>query len=232
MAVARRFIIVSAVLIAAAPALLSAADKKLVVGIPPFDVAAVEGVDESASQVLAKLIRIELLKNPRLQPVLMPAASSDDAPASSDDNAPAAERAENAVKTDAVGAVDVVLKGTVLSADVEQSSQDVSPPSLFGGNLNIGGRVGRTTATVGLHVDLADPKTGDTIDSFDVESKESATGVGTDLSTAAGSFNSGDASFDKSPMGKALRGAAQKVAAELTKRAGKLTPQSKNGGPS
>src|SRR4051794_26109348 len=45
----------------------AAAPRKLVVGIPPFDVAAVDG-DASAGQVLSKLIRIEMTKNVRLQP--------------------------------------------------------------------------------------------------------------------------------------------------------------------
>jgi len=181
-----------------------------VVGIPPFDVAAVDG-DASAGQVLSKLIRIEMTKNVRLQPVLLT-----EVPPKPDDAATNAGAVAN----------DVLLMGTVLAADASQSSQDVSSPGMFGGSLTIGGKLGRSTATVSLHIELVDPKTGDTIDSFDVESKSSKSGVGTDLQTAAGTFDSGDPSFDKSPMGEALRGAARNVAAEMAKRVDKLTPKS------
>jgi hypothetical protein len=199
----------------------SAAARKLVVGIPPFDVAAAGG-DSSAGQVLSKLIRIEMMKSVRLQPVLLTEVPK---PAAEANPAPAATSAD-AAKTGAATPNDVLLIGTVLAAEAGQTSQNVTSPSMFGGSLTIGGRVGRSTATVSLHIELVAPKTGDTIDSFDVDSKSSETGVGTDLQTAMGSYDSGDPSFDKSPMGKALRDAAQKIAAEIVKRADRLMPKS------
>jgi len=226
MAASRLAAIVLSALIGASALSASAAPRKLVVGIPPFDVAAVDG-DSSAGQVLSKLIRIEMTKNIRLQPVLLtevPAKPDPAADASAAGDAAAA--APDAAKSAGPAPNDVLLIGTVLAADASQNSQDVNTPSMFGGNLTIGGRVGRSTATVSLHIEIVDPKTGDTIDTFEVESKSSKTGVGADLQTAAGSYDSGDPSFDKSPMGEALRGAAAKVAAEMAKRADKLTPKS------
>jgi hypothetical protein len=192
-----------------------AADRKLVVAIPPVDTASIDGADASTSVALAKLLRIEMVKDVRLQPVLLPAADSVDGAEGAAADAAAAARVH----------ADVVLKGTILAADSDQSSKDVTSPGLFGGNLTVGGRLGRTTATVSLHLELVDPKSGDTIDSFDVESKISKTGVGTDLQTTLGSVDS-DPSADKSPMADALRGAAAKVAAEMAKRAATLTPKS------
>jgi hypothetical protein len=43
-------------------------------------------------------------------------------------------------------------------------------------------------------------------------------GVGADIWTSLGGFDVGDTSWDKSPMGKALREAAQKLAAEAIRR--------------
>jgi hypothetical protein len=87
--------------------------------------------------------------------------------------------------------VAMIVAGTVLEASTERGSNRVSTGS-FGGA--IGTHVGGSVTDVG---------------------------VGTDLWTAIGSFDVGDSGWDKSPMGKALKEAAEELADEVIKRAGK-----------
>jgi len=49
---------------------------------------------------------------------------------------------------------------------------------------------------------------------------DTTVGVGVDLVTVMGSFDAGDNDWEKSPMGKALKKAAGKVAEETARRAG------------
>ena len=66
------------------------------------------------------------------------------------------------------------------------------------------------------------PKTGEVVDTFEVEATNSGTSVGADFSTALGGIDNEGSGFDQSTVGKALREAAQKVAAEVAKRSDKL----------
>ena len=91
---------------------------------------------------------------------------------------------------------------------------------MFG--TGVSGRVTRSTATVSLHIDLVNPSTAAVVDSFDVEGKGSETGVGTDMATSLGSFDVGDGSWMKTPMGKALQEAAHAVTDEVVKRSSKF----------
>ena len=200
-----RAIVVLAVALLASPApsAVRAAAAKLSVGIVPFDVAPVDGASVSSGEAVAKLVRIEMVKNPRLQPVLLPAPDADDP-----------------VKAPAP-MTDVVLVGTVLSADTSDSSHTASSGGLLGA-IGLGGRINRVTSDVALHIELTDPTSGDVLDTFDVEAKSSGTSLGADFSSSVGSFDSGGSGFDNSSLGKALREAAHKVASEVAKRADKL----------
>ena len=75
-----------------------------------------------------------------------------------------------------------------------------------------------------MQVELVDPATGQVFDTFEVEGANTDVGVGADLNTALGSFDVGDSGWDKSPMGKALREAAQKASKEIAKRGAMMKP--------
>jgi hypothetical protein len=179
---------------------------KLAVGIVPFDVATVNGATVSSGQAMAKLLRIEMVKSAKLQPTLLPVTHSN----------------QEAATAGATANSDIVVVGTVLSADTSESDRSANSGGLFGGALGAGGRIRRTTTTVELHIELVNPKTGEIVDTFEVEAKNSGTSVGADFSTALGGIDNEGSGFDQSTVGKALREAAQKVAAEVAKRSDKL----------
>ena len=182
------------------------AAEKLAVGIVPFDVATVGGASVGSGEALAKLVRIEMVKTAKLQPTVLPASHS---------NAEAA-------KAGLAANSDIVVVGTVTGADASSSNRGLETGSMLGGSLGVGGRLRRQSTTVSLHIELVKPQTGEIVDTFEVEAKKSGTSVGADFSTALGSVDN-ESALDSSITGKALREAAQKVAAEVIKRAGKLT---------
>lgn len=180
----------------------------LTVGILPFDATNVDGWSGGAAQALAKLVRLELAKEKDVEPDLLEAGGP--LPLSTQ-KAAAAGKAANA---------DVVIAGTVLEANTSHGNNGGFLPSKFG--ASVGGNVNRTKATVSLHIDLVDPASNKIADSFDVEAHNTDLGVGGNVSTVLGGFNVGDDAWDKTPLGKALREAAQKVTKEVMKRRGKF----------
>jgi curli biogenesis system outer membrane secretion channel CsgG len=114
--------------------------------------------------------------------------------------------------------LDMIVAGTILEASTTRGSNRVSTGSL-GGRIgsSIGGSVSRTRAEVRMHVELVQTD-GEVTDAFQVEGSNTDVGVGADIWTSLGGFDMGDTGWDKSPMGKALREAAQKLAAETIKR--------------
>jgi curli biogenesis system outer membrane secretion channel CsgG len=192
-------------LVAVAAAANARAAGKLAVGIVPFDVETVDGAAPSSGQALAKLVRIEMIKSARLQPTLLAETKT----------------TEDAAKAGAAANDDVVVVGTVLSVDTSGGDTGASSDSLLGA-FGVAGRVRRTTTHVSMHIELVSPKSGDIVDTFEVEGKNSTTGVGADFSTVLGSIDSDAGALDNSSIGKALRDAAQKLASEVASRAGKL----------
>jgi curli biogenesis system outer membrane secretion channel CsgG len=112
----------------------------------------------------------------------------------------------------------MIIAGTILDAETTRGSNRVSTRGL-GGRLgsSVGTSVSRTRAEVSMHVELV-TRDGEVSHTFQVEGNNTDVGVGADIWTSLGGFDVGDTSWDKSPMGKALREAAQKVAAEAIKR--------------
>src|SRR5512142_1846272 len=88
---------------------------KLAVGIVPFDAATVVGGSAASGEVVATLLRIEMIKNVKLQPTLLPAS-----PPNGPITIPAGQKP------------DVVLMGTVLNADTTASSRSANTGSLLG----------------------------------------------------------------------------------------------------
>lgn len=186
----------------------ASAQGRVRVGLLPFDIASVDGGTASAASTLAKLVRAEMITDKRVQPVLL------DVPA--DAKLPLSEKQLEALIEE--NDLQMIVAGTVLEAETTRGSNRVSTGSL-GGRLGsaVGGSLSRSRAEVKMHVELVD-KDGDVKYTFQVEGSNTDVGVGADIWTSLGGFDVGDASWDKSPMGKALREAAQKLAAEAIKR--------------
>jgi hypothetical protein len=108
--------------------------------------------------------------------------------------------------------VDVVLVGTVLEANSEESDKSVSGPSIFG--QHVSGSTRSVKAVVTLQGDLYNVATGKVIESMRVTGRASDTKVGASVSTSVGDLSSGGASFQSSPIGKALN----KAVADLVKK--------------
>ncbi len=186
----------------------AAAQERVRVGLLPFDVANVGGGSHTAAQALAKLVRVEMITDTRVQPVLLELPAGARLPLS------AAQLAALAAEND----LTMIIAGTILDAETTRGSNRVSTRGL-GGRLgsSVGTSVSRTRAEVSMHVELVS-KDGEVTHAFQVEGTNTDVGVGADIWTSLGSFDVGDASWDKSPMGKALREAAQKLAAEAIRR--------------
>jgi outer membrane protein OmpA-like peptidoglycan-associated protein len=109
--------------------------------------------------------------------------------------------------------VDVVLIGTIIEADSQQSSSSANLPS-FGG-ISLGGNKQSVKATVTLQADLYSTSTGQKIDSFQQTGNASQSKIGSDVSTGLGSISSGGADFDNSAIGKAFHAAVTALVKQL-----------------
>jgi hypothetical protein len=178
------------------------------IGLLPFDIANVGGGTYTAAQALAKLVRVEMITDKRVQPVLLDPPSGARLPLSP------SLLATLATEND----LQMIIAGTMLEAETTRGRNRVSTRGL-GGRLgsSVGTSVTRTSALVRMHVELV-AKDGEVTHAFQVEGDNTDVGVGADIWTSLGGFDVGDTGWDKSPMGKALREAAQKVAAEAIRR--------------
>ena len=181
------------------------------IGIVPFDVSTVQGSGGAdAGRVLGTLVRVEMLKNKQIRPQLIELPTGVRPPLTP-------QRAAELGKS---AGVDLMLLGTVLEASSSRNNNRAST-SRLGGIIgsSVGGSVTRTTAKISLHAELVESATGRSVDTFEVEASNTDTGVGADLWSTLGNFNLGDDGWQKTPMGKALREAAQKLTTEVAKRA-------------
>jgi hypothetical protein len=197
------FALVALLVAAAAPA-----QDRVRIGLLPFDIANVGGGSYTAAQALAKLVRIEMITDARVQPVLLDLPSGARLPLST------SQLAVLAAEHD----LHMIIAGTILDARTTRGRNRVSTRGL-GGRVgsNVGTSVSRTRAEVSMHVELVS-KDGEVTHTFRADGDNTDVGVGADIWTSLGGFDVGDAGWDKSPMGKALREAAQKVAAEAIRR--------------
>jgi len=117
--------------------------------------------------------------------------------------------------------VDVVLIGTIIEADSQQSSSSANLPS-FGG-ISLGGSKTSVKATVTLQADLYSTSTGQKIDSFQQTGNCSQSKIGSDVSTGLGSISSGGADFDNSAIGKAFHAAVTALVKQINSEQGQLT---------
>src|SRR5688572_7116895 len=183
------------------------------IGIVPFDVSTVQGSGGAdAGRVLGTLVRVEMLKNKQIRPQVIELPAGVRPPLTP-------QRAAELGKS---AGVDLMLLGTVLEASSSRNNNRAST-SRLGGIIgsSVGGSVTRTTAKISLHAELVESATARSVETFEVEGSNTDTGVGADLWSTLGNFNLGDDGWQKTPMGKALREAAQKLTTEVAKRAAK-----------
>lgn len=200
-----RFAVVVLVALASTPLF---AQDRMRVGLLPFDVASVDGGTQAAAIALAKLVRAEMITDKRVQPVLLDIPEGAKLPLSAKQLALLAQQND----------LRLIIAGTILEAETTRGNNRISTGSL-GGRLgsSVGGSLSRTRAEVKMHVELAGVD-GEVAETFQVEGTNTDVGVGADIWSSLGGFDMGDTGWDKSPMGKALREAAQKLASETMKR--------------
>lgn len=204
-----RTILASALALGALAAVPAAAQGRARVGLIPFDVASVDGGTHQAATALAKLVRAQMITRRTMQPVLIELPAGETLPLPEDRLAALAAEHK----------VDLILAGTVLDTSTSHGSNRVSTGALGGlaGIGGVGGSVRKTRAEVRLHVEMVNPE-GTTTHAFEVEGDNTDVGIGADLWTTLGGFDVGEAGWDKSPMGKALREAAEKLVNEVQKK--------------
>lgn len=186
----------------------AAAQDRVRVGLLPFDVASVEGGTPQAAEAMAKLVRAQMISSRTLQPVLLQVPAGARLPLTEEQLAALAAEQN----------VALIVSGTILDASVTRGSNRVHTGSIgsIAGIGSVGGSMSKTSAEVQLHVELANAE-GRVVHNFEVEGDNTDVGVGADLWTTLGGFDVGESSWDKSPMGKALREAAEKLASEVNK---------------
>jgi outer membrane protein OmpA-like peptidoglycan-associated protein len=114
----------------------------------------------------------------------------------------------------------VVLVGTIIEADSQQSSSSANLPS-FGG-ISLGGSKTSVKATVTLQADLYSTSTGQKIDSFQQTGNASQSKIGSDVSTGLGSISSGGSGFDNSAIGKAFHTAVIALVKQINSDQGQM----------
>jgi hypothetical protein len=207
----KKYISLVTLTVVALMAIPALAQDRVRVGLLPFDVANVSGGTHAAAGALAKLVRAQMITDKRVQPVLLEVPSGTKLPLSAKQLTALAEEHD----------VQVIVAATILEAETTRGSNRVRTgrlPGQIGGS--VGGSLTRTRAEVKMHVELAGAD-GEVSDTFSVEGSNTDVGVGADIWTALGGFDAGDHGWDKSPMGKALREAAERLAVEVVKRKGK-----------
>ena len=185
-----------------------AAQDRVRIGVLPFDVASVQGGTPRAAESMAKLVRAQMVSSRTMQPVLLQVPAGAKLPLTE------AQVAALATEND----VALVVSGMILDASVSRDTNRIRTGSIgrIAGIGSVGGNMSRTKAEVQLYVEMADPD-GRVVHNFEVEGDNTDVGVGADLWTTLGGFDVGAAGWDQSPMGKALREAAEKLASEVNK---------------
>lgn len=206
-----RLLVVLALVVAGAPRLSAqapaAASPPELIGILPFDAVTSEGYSATASRGLANMLRAEMVRDPRLMPKLLDLPRGTRPPLAPAESA----RLGRAAK------VDLVLAGTVIGTDVDRKRVGGSTGGVLRG-VGLGGRVGRTQATVNLQVQLINPADGAIIDTFEVEAKSSSFSGGSNVWTEIGRMNFDDDDWVRTPIGKALHEAALEIIGKVVAR--------------
>jgi hypothetical protein len=202
-------LVVAVLWLLAAPA---AAQERTRIGILPFDIAIAGGGTATAATSMAKLVRAHMVSSKTLEPILLDLPPGLGLPLQNAEVAAIAADRQ----------VAWVLAGTIIDATTTRGTNKISTGPVGGipGLGNVGGTVAKVRASVQLHLELSGAD-GRLIRAFEVAGTNTDIGIGADIWTTLGGFDLGATDWDQSAMGKALREAAQKVTAEVTKGKGK-----------
>lgn len=179
------------------------AKKPFMIGVLPFADKSGSGVQDLPSTV-AREVAAQLALTPGLEAHVIQLASD----VSPSDLTPA-----KAVEIARTEGVDAVFVGTLVQASSKQSDRNLGRFS--SGKFGIGGNVHSMTATVALDGALYDVTTGKELDTVRASKDVSQTKVGGDVSTNIGDFSTGKNSFKTSPIGMAVQGAMESLAASI-----------------
>ncbi|HEY1805497.1 MAG TPA: OmpA family protein [Terracidiphilus sp.] len=194
-----------------APVKMSAQSGPIKVGVLPFaDNTGSNSADVAAG--VSRAVQAEIAHSTKLMGVVLTLDSGVDPNGLTQDQAIAAGRARG---------VDVVLVGTIVEADTQQSSSSANLPS-FGG-ISLGGNKQTTKATVTLQADLYNTSSGQKIDTISGTGNASQSKVGSDVSTGLGDISTGGANFDNSATGKAFHSAVSDLVKKMNGEQAQMT---------
>lgn len=198
------------------PAAASAPAPTYNIGILPFDDVSGGEHGGQLKEVLAKQLQAALLSGTSLTPRLMKRGG--DNPEETDVDIPYAVKLGKYYKSD------LVVMGSLLSADVEEKDSSVSGPS-FGG-VGVSTQSRSQDATVVLQAVIIDVGRGQKLTSLRATGKDHEGKISPNISTEYGSMNMGGANFQKSPLGKATQRALADLVTQIVNTAQNFTPTS------
>jgi len=184
------------------------------VGILPFQDMSGSDYGEKLKQVLAKQLQAAILNGSKLTPRFLKPGG--DNPGETELDVPYAVKLGKYYKND------LVVMGSLLSAEVEEKESRMSGPS-FGG-VSLGGKSRSQDASVVLQVELVDVGRGEKLTSLRATGKQHEAKVSSNIRTGYGSMDMGGADFQKTALGKATQRAIEDLVRQLVAEAQKFTP--------
>jgi curli biogenesis system outer membrane secretion channel CsgG len=177
------------------------------IGILPFEDAANAG-PELGDQV-AKFIRSEFLKNKKFIPKFIQVSKPKD-------EEPTPVDFDKAVELGKKNGVDYVVIGTILEAEVSNSSSGIGGISILGQSLGTSLRT--VTASVVIQGDLISVSTGTLVESFRASGSKTDKSISADVSTEWGSINSDKDAGGNTPNAQALRKAVEDLVKQMSEK--------------
>jgi outer membrane protein OmpA-like peptidoglycan-associated protein len=193
------------------PGLIRAQNNAFRIGVLPFADNTGSGGGDVAGSV-SRAVQAEIVHSTQLQGRVLKLDEGLDPNNLDSDKAIAMGRAQN---------VDVVIIGTVLEANSDQSTASTRGPSI--GGFSLGGNKQTIKATVTLQADLFSTSTGQKIDSIRQTGTASQTKIGADADTSLGNLNTGGANFDNSAIGKAFHSAVADLVKKINSEQAQMT---------
>jgi hypothetical protein len=184
------------------------------VGILPFQDMSGSEYGEQLKQVLAKQLQAAILNSSKLTPRFMKPGG--DNPEQTELDVPYAVKLGKFYKSD------LVVLGSLLSAEVEDKENSMSGPS-FGG-ISLGGKSHTQDATVVLQAEIVDVGRGEKLNSLRATGKQHESKVSSSISTGYGSMDMGGTEFQKTTLGKATQKAIDDLVRQLVAEAQRFTP--------
>ena len=192
----------------------SASSPTYKVGILPFQDMSGSEYGGQLKQVLAKQLQAAILNSSNLTPRFLKPGGNN--PGETELDVPYAVKLGKYYKND------LVVMGSLLSAEVEEKESRMSGPS-FGG-INLGGRTHTQDATVVLQVEIVDVGRGEKLNSLRATGKQHEAKISSNINTRYGSMDMGGTDFQKTALGKATQKACDDLVRQIVAEAQKFTP--------